>query len=105
MKLHEPLHEGEADAEPARIALLRVIEPREDLEDAVEAVRWDARAGIRHDDDCVIAFAPRGNRDPAARVGVLARVVEQIAEHLRNPRRIDVDPEGRLRQRDAQLLP
>ena len=43
--------------------------------------------------------------DAAARLGVLGGVVQQVAEHLRQPGRVGLQPDRPVGQRDGQLVP
>ena len=106
MHLHQPLHQRQADAEPALRPLERAIDLREHVEDALELVGRDAAPGVldRHHDvavphrSAVTEIVPPGRR-------VLAAVVEQVAEHLRQAHRIGVQSTiGSARQRHLQLV-
>ncbi len=46
----------------------------------------------RTDDDQLAALAPRLELDPAAGVGVLGGIDQQIGEHLREPHRVGHEP-------------
>ncbi len=102
VQLHQLPHQREADAEPALRALERSIGLHEHVEDARQQVgempmprsrtRHDRRRRSRAGDD----------RDRAARLGVLRGVVQQVGEHLREPRAVGVEPDRLGRQLDAR---
>ena len=64
----------------------------------------DADAVVPHADDRLLALALDRQRDVAALVGELAGVVQQVADHLRQPRRVGVEIHRLRRQRDRQLV-
>ena len=70
----------------------------EHLEDAADAVGGDADAVVAHADDGVLAVDARIDHDPAAVGRELARVADQVAEHLRQPRAVGLQPDRALRQ-------
>ena len=65
----------------------------------------DADAGVSHPQDGLIAFAAERDRDPAAGLGVLGGVVEQVRHDLLQPGRVAFDPERLGREIDRELVP
>ena len=102
--LHQRLHQRQADAQPVARALQRRIDLREHVEDARQFVGRDADAVVPHSDHGLPAFLLDGQPDVPAPVGELAGVVQQVADHLRQPRRVGVEIDGLRRQRDRQLV-
>src|SRR5262245_49298428 len=88
--LHEPPDKRQTDAETTLCVVERSIELREHVEDRIELLRRDADAVVRDGDDRLRAVANGIDPDLSAGSRVLDAVVEQIAEHLREPRRIRV---------------
>ena len=89
--LHQRLHQREADAEAA----VRALERRSTCVN-ISKTRSSCVGGmpmpLSRTRDHGLARRPRStvSRDRAARSRVLAGVVEQVAEHLRQPRRVGV---------------
>src|SRR5207245_8639071 len=94
VKLHEPAHQGKADAEAA----LSVIDPPLALRRQVEHVRKklgrnpDSR--VRDADDGKSLLARDPNPDGPAGRGVPDRVRQQIRDDLVEPHRVRVRPDG-----------
>ncbi|MCZ7682033.1 MAG: hypothetical protein M5U28_25865 [Sandaracinaceae bacterium] len=91
MRLDEPLAQVQAETDPTHAALsggARAVEAREQPR---ELVGWDARPVVRHRhlDGRGVAFDR--DQDLGARLTVLGRVGQEVAEHLLDARRIDRD--------------
>ena len=86
----DPLHEREADAEAAARAPAGAIGLAEHVEHPRQHLRVDAHAGVRDADHGLVAVAAEGDRDRLARLAVLCAVVQQVGEHLREPRAVGV---------------
>src|SRR6185369_12031484 len=83
MQPDETLDDREPDAEPALGLYQRMIDLREHLEHVRELVRWNPDAVVAYDGDGLISVAAHLERDRSAVTGVLARVRQQVSEHLR----------------------
>ena len=102
--LDEPLHEREAEAEPAQAARRASCRA---CENGSKRRASSSRARCRR--PCRGRGAPRGRRpacerqpDRVAARGELRRVLEQVPDHLREARRVAVDPQRRVRERDLE---
>ena len=91
LHLDQPSHEREADAEAALRAVERALELRERLEHHRQRARGDAHAGVAHAEHGIATFVRQLDLDLAARVRVLRRIVDQVAEHLREAREVAAD--------------
>ena len=103
MKLDESLDQRKAEPETTAGPRQRLFRLRERLEHALDLCRIDADSGVAHAN-----FRLRGrlmDRDggAAARIGELGGVLEQVADHLRDPRRVGVDPHWPGRFLEAQV--
>ena len=104
VQLDEPARQRQPDAEPALRALQRRRDLREHLEHRRQVLRLDADAVVGHRDPQLSAGHRRLQRDAAAARRVLGRVVEQVQQHLRQPRGIGIEPHGVGRQRHVQRV-
>ena len=103
--LDELLDHGQPDAQPPLGPGRRTVPLGEQVEDAREQVGPDADARVGHPDDRV-ARLPRGlHLDPAARLGVLGRVVEQVDQDLLEPDRVGLELDRLGGEREAKLVP
>lgn len=100
MQFHQPPDQREPDAEPAA---RHVIDAREHAEDPVAHLRRETHAVVGHDDVDVCIVQVCGDRHVAARLGVLERIAQQVAEHLRQAHQIAMQQHGPRRQ--VQLQP
>src|SRR6185312_2461952 len=105
MQLHEAAHEGEPDAEAALRVHAAPRKLREHLEDTGEHRRRDADAVVAHADRRARAQALGADPDVAARARVLRGVVEEVREHLREPRKVGLEPDRLGRKLHAELVP
>ena len=89
VQLHQPVDEGEADAEPAVRAIQRAGGLHEKIEDARQQFRVDAHAVVAHADDDLGRLGADGTlgaeRDVAAVAAVFAGVAEEVAKDLLEP--------------------
>src|ERR1700704_3792554 len=99
--LHETLHEGEADPEPSLGTLEWYIDLGEQFEHTLQLIRRDADTGIADSHDGVVFLPGDIHPDLAPRRRVLARVVEHVAEDLRQTHRIGVHVDRIGRDIDA----
>ena len=88
--LDDPFHERQADAEAAARASAGAIGLPEHVEHARQHLGMDAHAGVLHAHHGLVAFAADRDRDRLAGLAVLRAVVEQVGEHLRQPRAVAV---------------
>ena len=91
MHRHEPLHEGETDAESRRRSIKRPLRSRKQIEDGRQHLARDADAVVGDANDDVIAVTLETKHDRSADVGEFRRVVENVRDDLRESRRIAVD--------------
>ena len=105
MHLDELLDHGQADAQPALGAGQRAVALGEQVEDAREQIGRDADAGVADADDGVALVEAGVQLDPAARLGVLGRVVEQVDDDLLEPDRVGLELDRRGFDREAKLVP
>ena len=99
VQLDDAAHQREADAEAAARAIERALALREEVEDPRQQLGRDADAGVRARGarrSPVRARSSRHGEPPAGRV--LDRVVEQVGDHLLEPRRVGVDQQRVGRQ-------
>ena len=89
----ELFDQREADAEAAAGAVEMMIDLREQLEHFRLLVAGYAEAGVGYGDDRFVALASQRDGDAAALRRVLGGVVEQIADDLREPGRVGVEPD------------
>jgi hypothetical protein len=94
VQLHELLDQRQADAEPPRRVLRALLGLREHLEDAVELRGRDPDAVVVDRQACLVAVARELDAHAAAGIRELARVVEQVAEHLCEALAVPVQDEG-----------
>ena len=99
MQLDDVANDGQAEAETAAGALQRLVALHEALEDLADERRRNAVAVVVDGEHRAAALAPQDNADAAARAGELGGVGEQVADHLRQPHRIAVDPQRLLGHR------
>ncbi len=104
MHFHQPLHKREPDAEPAVRALERTVALYEHVEDIFQHFAVDADARVGDHDRDLLAVYRGGQRDVSAGGRVLVGVVEQVGDHLRQARGIDVEIDVFRRQHDHQLV-
>ena len=102
--LHHRLDQRQADAQPVARAFQGRVHLGEHLEEVRKLLGRDADAVVPHAHDHLRAFVGDRQPDVAAPVGELARVVEQVADHLRQPRGVGAQIERLRRQRHRQLV-
>ena len=98
MQLHQALDQCQAQPEPATGAFAVVPVLHEELEDAGQHFRRDADAVVADANHSLPARAFDVDFDQPSVRTVLAGIVQQIAQHLRQARCIGVD-QNRLRRR------
>ena len=89
--LDQRLHQREADAEAVARALERAVDLREHVEEPRQASRGAMPMPLSRTRMTASAPPAHGQLDVAAVVGELGGVVQQVAEHLGQPRRIGVE--------------
>ena len=104
VQLDQRLRQREADAEAVARAFERSVRLREHLEQARKLIGDDPDSVVAHADHGLIAVTIDRELDVSALVGELARVVEQVAHHLSQPRRVGVEMDRLRRQRDGELV-
>ncbi len=102
MHLQQAPHQREPDAQAAGARTVGALHLREHLEDALQLVRRNADAAVLDRHAHLRTLALHRELDRAARPRVLAAVVQQVAEHLRQARRIGFDIDRFVGQRHAQ---
>ena len=88
--LHQSPHQGQAQAQAAAVAVQAALLLAEGLEHAWQLGRLNPDARVRHRDHGPLAVPvqPHPNGDAATGVGELDGVVQQVADHLGQPRRV-----------------
>ncbi len=102
VRLDEPLHEREAEPEPAESAVERGVALRERLEEARDQGGVDAYARVPHAKHREAVDGLEGQPDRVAAGGELGRVLEQVPDRLREARRVAVDPQRLAGERDLE---
>ena len=105
MHLDELLDHGQADAQPALGAGQRAVALGEQVEDAREQIGPDADAGVADADHGVALVEAGVKLDPAAGLGVLGRVVQQVDDDLLEPGRVGLQLDRRGFDREAKRVP
>ena len=85
VKLHEPLHDGEADAQSALHSRVASVGLGEEVEHAGQHLRRDAHAIVPHPEYRLLALTPRHHLDPPARLRVLRGVRDEVDHDLLQP--------------------
>ena len=88
--LDQPLHQRQADAQPALRALQRPVHLGEHVEDAGQHLGRDADAGVPDPDHRLLAVPLDGEPDAPAALGVLGGVVQQVRQDLGQPGQVGV---------------
>ena len=101
--LDEPANQGETDAQPTRGPIERAVGLREQLEDhaAASPARMPTPESVIRIVTCGAFLRATVKIDPPSGIGELGRVVQDVAEHLRQPGRVAVHRRGR-RPADAR---
>jgi hypothetical protein len=100
-EVRRPPHDREAEPEALRAVALGIVDLEELLEDAGLLFRGDAEAGV-DDHDPNPSAAGAGGDEHAARLGVLERVRDQVAEDALEQDRIGFDPGAARPKSQAQ---
>src|SRR5438309_5315885 len=98
VQLDEPANQRQADPKAAARASAGLRTLHEELERVLPQILCQAGAVVLHADDEVVAVHMGAYQDPAANVGVLGGVVQQIGEDLREPGGIGEEHHGLGRQ-------
>ncbi|NJK88794.1 MAG: hypothetical protein HC923_04930, partial [Myxococcales bacterium] len=93
VQVDEVPHERQAEAQAFR-RIGRALVLDEQLEDAARLGRIEALARVGYGQPRAVVLPLEHHVDPTVSGRVLDRVVEQIHEHLHQPRRVAVDVEG-----------
>src|SRR5262245_55746126 len=102
--LDEPLDEMQSDPESGMRSIERTIDLREHLEDAGAFVDRNADARVADDHHGIVAVTLDDNGDASPGFGVLARIVEQVAEHLTEASGIGIQRDWLCRRNERQLV-
>ena len=93
VQFDETSHERQPDPEPAPRAIQRMVGLHEEIEDVSLHLGRDADPGVSHSQHGLVAFAAERDRDPAAGLGVLGGVVQQVRDDLFQTGRVALDPQ------------
>ena len=104
VQLDQRLHQRETDAEAVARALERSVACANISNRRGKLIGGDPDAVVAHADHRLIALALDRQADVSALVGELARVVQQVADDLGEPRRVGVQMDRLRRQRDRELV-
>ena len=104
MQVHEPLHDGQADAEPALRPVQTAVGLCEQVEDARQHVGPNADAVVPHPQRHLILLALDDHVDPPAWLRVLRRVRDEIGDDLHEARRVPLDVRVVRRQLNADRV-
>ena len=91
VQLDQAARERQAHAQAHGRALQRAVGLGEHLEDLLAQLGRDAHAAVAHPGEQLAAGDADLEVDPAAGIGELDGVVEQVEEHLREPGRVGID--------------
>src|SRR6185436_20523060 len=105
VQLHQALHERQANSQTPERLTAAVLELREHVKDPVERIRGNADPVILYRNDDAGTCRADSDTDAARPRGVLAGVVQQIAEYLHEPRGIRIQVDGRFGQREVDTVP
>src|SRR5262249_41901957 len=95
---HDLTSEREPDAQAGPGPLEGAVDLLEEAEDRFQLVGRNADADVGHGEHDVVALARHVERDAALRRRILGRVVEEVADHLAEARRVALDVNRRPRQ-------
>ena len=94
MQLDEASDERQADPQAALRPIQRLVGLHEEVEDVLLHLRRDADAGVADPQHGLVVLAGQADRDPAARLGVLGGVVQQVRDDLLQAGRVALDRDG-----------
>jgi len=94
MQFDEPLHHRQSDAETSLRTLGTTAHLYEKPKDAFELVGWDSNPRVSDAYDRLPCLATCREPDPPTRLSVLAGILQEVAEHLRQPRGVRVEVNG-----------
>ena len=100
----EVAHDRQPDAEPAARPVERRVALREEVEDEGQEIGRDADPRVPDPDRDAVALALRRQPDGATPRRVLGGVAQQIADDLRQTRRIGVEAHRVAGQRDRERM-
>ena len=103
--LDQRLDQAEADPQPALRPVRAVLGLDEHLEDVGEHLGHDPDARVPDPHDGLAALSPGLQADQPPRLGVLDGVVQQVPEDLLQPRRVGLQQDRLVRERDGQRVP
>jgi hypothetical protein len=78
VRVGDRVDDREAEAESVVVVSAAAVESLERLEETLDLLGWDRRAGVRDGEEAVPVAAPGGDLDVSARAVVADRVVDQI---------------------------
>ena len=104
VELREPARQRQAQAEAALGPVERRRTLDEEIEDSFEVVGSDARPVVADAERDASVLPRRGDRDASPLRRELDRVVQQVGDHLSEPRGIGLDEERLLGDFDGELL-
>ena len=104
MQLNEAPDERQPDPQAPSRSLAVLLDLREHLENSFELVGRHANAAVSDEDNGLALLLCGGQPDTAAGFRVLTRVVEEIAEHLRQSHGIGIQINRLVRQRHIDPL-
>jgi len=105
VQLHDLLDQREADPKAPLRSGRGLDGLCEGLEDPRQHVGGDADPGVRDRDHGLPALAPGGETDQPPRLHVLARLREEVGDHLGEPHGIREDVKRAFASLDAELVP
>jgi hypothetical protein len=82
VRLDDLLGDGETEADASDLAVQQTVHAEEFIEDAVDEIWWDAYAAVLHADLDMAPQRPCAQRDRSALGAVLARIAQQVGQHL-----------------------
>ena len=103
--LQQPAHQGEPDPETAVRVMRVAVELGEQVEDPGQHLRGNADAVVAHPDFDLRPLAADAETDAPSPLGVFGRVAQDVAQGLREPQRVGVDPERRIGNLGRELVP
>src|SRR5689334_2232501 len=98
VEINQAPDQRKTDTEPSRLAVERVIGLREEVEHLWQHVPGDAGAVVAYADHGLLGLLRHADGELAARLGVLGRVVQEVAHYLAQPGHVGVHRQRPFRQ-------